>query len=108
MSALHATHSVLEGDSGLDHTTVRDELIDRRPVSWIDEGRPAHGTVGASHAWQQVLTRAAKVAPTEVTACLSGESGTGKEVIARYIHRLSPRRRGPFIAINCAALPEQL
>src|SRR5262249_31197918 len=45
---------------------------------------------------------------TETTTCLQGESGTGKEVIARFIHEHSPRRRGPFVAINCAALPEQL
>ena len=48
------------------------------------------------------------MAATEATTCLQGESGTGKEVIARFIHQLSPRSRGPFIAINCAALPEQL
>jgi transcriptional regulator with PAS, ATPase and Fis domain len=45
---------------------------------------------------------------TEATTCLQGESGTGKEVVARFIHNRSPRRRGPFVAINCAALPEQL
>ena len=48
------------------------------------------------------------MAATEATTCLQGESGTGKEVIARFIHQRSPRCRGPFIAINCAALPEQL
>ena len=48
------------------------------------------------------------MAATEATTCLQGESGTGKEVIARFIHQRSPRWRGPFIAINCAALPEQL
>jgi two-component system response regulator FlrC len=48
------------------------------------------------------------VAATEATTCLQGESGTGKEVIARFIHKRSPRCRGPFIAINCAALPDQL
>ena len=64
--------------------------------------------VGVSPAWRDVLTRAARVAPMETTVCLQGESGTGKEVIARYIHSLSPRRSGPFVAINCAALPEHL
>ena len=64
--------------------------------------------IGTSAAWRDVLTRAARVAPTEATVCLEGESGTGKEVVARFIHSHSPRRRGPFVAINCAALPEQL
>ena len=60
---------------------------------------------GTSVAWQDVLKRAARVAATEATTCLEGESGTGKEVVARFIHSQSPRRRGPFVAINCAALP---
>ena len=64
--------------------------------------------VGDSYAWRDVLTQATQVAPTDTTALLLGESGTGKEVAARFIHRASPRRDGPFVAINCAALPEQL
>jgi transcriptional regulator with PAS, ATPase and Fis domain len=55
-----------------------------------------------------VLTQAAQVAATETTVLLLGESGTGKEVIARFLHRASARSTGPFIALNCAALPEQL
>ena len=55
-----------------------------------------------------MIKRATQVATTEATTCLQGESGTGKEVVARYIHQRSPRARGPFVAINCAALPEQL
>src|SRR3954471_2716955 len=66
------------------------------------------GAVGRSDMWQRVLTRAQRVAPTDATVFLHGESGTGKEVIARYIHQASPRKDGPFVAINCAALPEQL
>jgi len=64
--------------------------------------------VGDSYAWREVLMQATQVAPTDTTALLLGESGTGKEVAARFIHRASTRRDGPFVAINCAALPEQL
>jgi len=55
-----------------------------------------------------VLKQATQVAGTDTTVLLQGESGTGKEVVARFIHRASPRRTGPFVAINCAALPEHL
>jgi transcriptional regulator with GAF, ATPase, and Fis domain len=64
--------------------------------------------VGQSPEWKDVLKKATQVAATETTALLQGESGTGKEVVARFIHRASPRKDGPFVAINCAALPEQL
>jgi transcriptional regulator with GAF, ATPase, and Fis domain len=63
---------------------------------------------GESKAWRQVLTQATQVAATDTTALLLGESGTGKEVVARFLHRASNRSMGPFIALNCAALPEQL
>jgi transcriptional regulator with GAF, ATPase, and Fis domain len=64
--------------------------------------------VGHSLEWRAVLTQATQVAPTDTTVLLLGESGTGKEVVARFVHRASPRHNGPFIALNCAALPEQL
>src|ERR1700736_5056272 len=64
--------------------------------------------VGQSPEWRQVLRKATQVARTDTTVFLQGESGTGKEVVARFIHRASPRKTGPFVAINCAALPEQL
>jgi transcriptional regulator with GAF, ATPase, and Fis domain len=68
-------------------------------------GRPV---VGVSTAWRAVLTRATRVAPTSTTVLLLGQSGTGKEVVARFLHRTSSRRSGPFVALNCAALPEHL
>jgi len=55
-----------------------------------------------------LLSIAARAAATNVTITLHGESGTGKEVLARYIHSRSPRRDGPFVAINCAAIPENM
>ena len=64
--------------------------------------------VGHSRQWQDVLAHATRVAQAETTVLLTGESGTGKEVVARFIHHASRRGQGPFIAINCAALPDQL
>src|SRR5216684_3824597 len=74
----------------------------------LDDVRLTGSPVGQSPAWCDVLRRALQVAATDTTTCLQGESGVGKEVVARFIHRASPRRRGPFVAINCAALPESL
>jgi transcriptional regulator with GAF, ATPase, and Fis domain len=64
--------------------------------------------VGQSADWQGVLKKAAQVAATETTVLISGESGTGKEVVARFLYQASARKSGPFVALNCAALPEQL
>ena len=64
--------------------------------------------IGISKQWRDTLALAAKVASTETTVLLTGESGTGKEVVARFLWRASPRAQGPFVALNCAALPEQL
>ncbi|HSC46233.1 MAG TPA: sigma-54 dependent transcriptional regulator [Candidatus Acidoferrum sp.] len=64
--------------------------------------------VGESAAMQAVSQQLQKVAATEATVLLLGESGTGKELFARAIHHLSPRREQPFIALNCAAIPESL
>ena len=57
---------------------------------------------------KRLLTRAAQVAGSKATVLIEGESGTGKELLARYIHRASDRSDGPFVAINCASLPEGL
>ena len=64
--------------------------------------------VGKSPALRKVLSRVSKVAPTDSTVLIAGETGTGKELVARAIHKLSPRAARPFISINCAALPQSL
>jgi transcriptional regulator with GAF, ATPase, and Fis domain len=64
--------------------------------------------LGQDPAFREALAQAAKVAATETTVLLTGESGTGKEVVARAIHHGSPRADGPYVAINCAALPDTL
>ena len=77
-------------------------------VTELDTVTGYHRVVGQSPAWTQALKQATQVAATEATVLLLGESGTGKEVVARFIHRASPRSGGPFVALNCAALPEPL
>ncbi|MCZ6810037.1 MAG: PEP-CTERM-box response regulator transcription factor [Proteobacteria bacterium] len=69
---------------------------------------PLDGIVAASEGMLAVCRMIEKVAPTDVTTLLLGESGTGKELLARALHRLSPRVENRFVAINCAAIPENL
>jgi two-component system NtrC family response regulator len=90
---------------------ARAERLESRVQSLVDEleSRSGHArVVGQSAEWIDTLRKATQVAETETTVLLTGESGTGKEVVARFIHRASARKGGPFIALNCAALPEQL
>ena len=69
---------------------------------------PLDGVIGASESMLKVCRTIEKVAPTNATTLLQGESGTGKEVLARAIHALSTRKNEPFVAINCAAIPDTL
>lgn len=86
-----------------------------RDLSLVEElrrelaGRCTFGEmVSRSPLMQRVFERVAAVAKTNSTVLIQGESGTGKELIARAIHRMSPRGTGPFVAVNCGALPESL
>jgi transcriptional regulator with PAS, ATPase and Fis domain len=64
--------------------------------------------IGACQGMRDVYKRIDKIAPTDISVLVAGETGTGKELIAREIHRHSPRAKGPFISINCGAIPENL
>ncbi|MEO7274041.1 MAG: sigma 54-interacting transcriptional regulator [Vicinamibacterales bacterium] len=90
---------------------ARGERLDERVRGVLHAAGPqgdAGKVVGQSPDWRQVLRKATQVAVTDATVFIRGESGTGKEVVARFIHRASPRKNGPFVAINCAALPDHL
>ncbi len=91
--ALNATRIATE------NILLREELGDRI-------GLPA--IIGKSSQLQEITAKIQKVAPTNATALIHGESGTGKELFARAIHYLSPRKDGPFVAINSAAIPREL
>ncbi len=71
-------------------------------------GSPIDGIIATSPEMLRVLRNIEKLAPTDVAVLLLGESGTGKELLAHAIHKLSPRANGPFVPINCAAIPETL
>lgn len=86
---------------------------DRPAPETADEGtdpspRPGLGLVGESAPMQQLRDQIRRVAMTHSTVLLRGESGTGKELAARALHELSPRASGPFVAVNCATIPEGL
>ncbi len=83
------------------------ELVARHALGRLSAG-DRDGPVALEPASLQLLELAARVAQSDSTVMITGESGTGKEVLARYIHQQSPRAGGPFIAINCAAIPDNM
>jgi Nif-specific regulatory protein len=82
---------------------ARDNVALRRAV-----GREFEGIVGTSPALLRVLEQASQAAPTRATVTILGETGTGKELVARAIHEASDRAAGPFVVVNCAAIPAPL
>ncbi|HEY2539924.1 MAG TPA: PEP-CTERM-box response regulator transcription factor [Stellaceae bacterium] len=84
------------------------EAENRRLSDAASVSSPIDGIIATSSEMLQVLRNIEKLAPTDVAVLLLGESGTGKELLAHAIHKLSRRRDGPFVPINCAAIPETL
>ncbi|MBI3635403.1 MAG: sigma-54-dependent Fis family transcriptional regulator, partial [Candidatus Rokubacteria bacterium] len=102
-----AVRAVREGaDDFLEKPISREQLS--AVLARMAEADPASGIVTRTPAMEDLLTRARRIAVTDATLLIQGESGTGKEMVARAIHAWSPRAQAPFVAVNCAALPETL
>lgn len=102
----HPDEVFLRIDKAFERVTLRREVQNLRRQ--IRDRVLTPGLVGHSRALHQVLDLVSRVAPSDATVLIQGESGTGKELIAKTIHHHSLRAAGPFVAINCGALPEAL
>ena len=91
-------------------TKVREEMVDRSPngQSLSEVNDEPTGFLTRNDRVLQTLKMLNAIAASQATILIQGESGTGKEVLARYVHRISPRAQQPFVAVNCAALPDGL
>ena len=87
---------------------VRDLMRDVAALKQENDVQAFGDLIGAAAGMRQIFRMIEKVAATDITVLVQGETGTGKEVIAREIHRRSPRAKGPFVSINCGAIPENL
>ena len=88
------------------NAAARGKLAEENRKLKAEEAEPT--LIGEAAAMQALREEIARVAPSHATVLIAGESGTGKELVARRIHRLSPRARAEFVRVNCAAIPEEL
>jgi DNA-binding NtrC family response regulator len=100
----HRDQLLLAVEKALDRRRLANEVRDLR----IRASGVGRDVVSVSAPMRRLLEVADRVAATEATVLITGESGTGKEVLARRIHVRSPRAEGPFVAVNCAAIPAEL
>ncbi len=102
--------TVLEKPVAIDllEAELKQAIADRAQLESGLDAAAAAGIVGGSAAIRAVLDVLLLAAPTDATVLIEGETGTGKELVAQALHRLSRRSRAPFVAVNCAALPETL
>ena len=97
---------MLSVERALEHRRLREEATSLRQVISTMSGQPS--PIFQSPVMKSAVRTVERIAPSDVSVLITGESGTGKEVIADLIHSLSQRNKGPFIKINCAALPREL
>jgi len=88
--------------------SIRTARLSRTVEQMRAELEARYEMIGTSPVIQKLFQEIDKVAPTRASVLITGESGTGKELVSRAIHRLSPRKDGPFIKVNCAAIPHEL
>ncbi|MBI1817767.1 MAG: sigma-54-dependent Fis family transcriptional regulator [Deltaproteobacteria bacterium] len=93
-------------ERAIQHRTLREEV--KRLRQLVSDSHRFEGVLGASPAMRAVHELLERIADSDTSILITGESGTGKEVVAQALHRRSRRSQGPFIAINCAAMPEPL
>ena len=102
-------YSIQRSSAIAGHMASRGGCYTDRPYELSQPASPSlPGIVGSSEALSRVLGHVRRVAPTDATVLITGESGTGKELIARAIHKSSMRAGGPFVKVNCAAMPASL
>jgi DNA-binding NtrC family response regulator len=97
---------ILTLDRALKHGALRQEV--KRLKSAVDDANRFDEIIGTSGSMKKVYDLISRVAQSDTSVLITGESGTGKELVARALHQRSERRDGPFVAINCAAMPEPL
>jgi two-component system response regulator HydG len=93
-------------ERAVEHHRLQQQV--RRLTETVDRAAQFGDVLGDSPAMQAVYRQLLQIAPTETSVLLTGESGTGKELVARWLHRKSRRSSGPYVAVNCGALPETL
>ena len=104
-------HALERTSEALQEESAKKDLELSRLADALEHGRPLEetsGIVGSAASLRRALDVAAKVARSEIAVLIEGESGTGKELFARFVHRESLRKSGPWVALNCGALPESI